>query len=156
MDKQTLGTIAEPTNSEILEAINSFASDVQKEFTVLKTDVGTLKTDVSVLKSDVSTLKSDVSVLKTDVATLKSDVSVLKTDVSTLKTDVNRIESQMVTKSYLDEKLGNFKGDMVALIRKEDNKTDRIVEELERHQVLPPASIQSIRDLHVFPAPPAI
>lgn len=135
MDKQPSNTVDETTKSEILEAINSFASDVQKEFTILKTDI---------------------SEIKTDVATLKTDVAVLKTDVATLKGDVTRMESQMVTKSYLDEKLGALKGDTVALIRKEDTKTDRIVEELELHNVLPPASIQTIRDLHVFPAQPAV
>ena len=38
-----------------------------------------------------------------------------------------RVEATMVTKSYLDDKLGGLKGDMVALVRKEDEKVNSLI-----------------------------
>ena len=34
----------------------------------------------------------------------------------------------MVTKDYLDDKLGDLKGDLVSLIRKEDNKVNALID----------------------------
>ena len=66
----------------LVETINKVViglAHIEKDFEVLKTDVGTLKTDVGTLKTDVGTLKTDVGTLKTDVGTLKIDVHILKT-----------------------------------------------------------------------------
>ena len=89
----------DPTNQDILDAINDFASHVDGE---------------------LSGLKSDVSGLKTNVSGLKSDVSCLKSDIATIK-------ATMVTKSYLDDKLADLRGDLVSLVRKEDDKVNALI-----------------------------
>jgi len=48
----------------------------------------------------------------------------------------NKIEATMVTKSYLDDKLADLKGDMVALVRREDEKVDCLVGTMEKKKML--------------------
>lgn len=92
---------------DILDAISLLADQMQ-EFHV----------DLSGVKSDVSSLKSDVSSLKSDVSSLKSDVAELKTDVGVLKSKVTRIESSMVTKDYLDDKMADLHSDVVKFVKR--------------------------------------
>lgn len=46
-----------------------------------------------------------------------------------------QIESKMVTKEYLDDKLFEVRGEIVNLGRKQDRKVDIIVEELVKRNV---------------------
>ncbi len=41
---------------------------------------------------------------------------------------LTRVESTMVTKDYLDEKLVDLRGDIVILLRKEDRKLEALIE----------------------------
>ncbi len=92
------------TRRDILEAISLFSTSVDNQF--------------SDIRQDISIIQQDVSVLKQDVSVLKQDVSVLKQDVSVLKYDMNGVKSTMATKSYLDEKIGNERGDRVEMVKK--------------------------------------
>lgn len=58
-----------------------------------------------------------------DNASTKDDLDRLAT-----KDDIQRIESTMVTKDYLDEKLADLRGDLNVLMRKEDNKLKTLIE----------------------------
>lgn len=99
----------EPRPSEILEAITTFADNVDRRLEHLETDVGQLKSDM-----------------------------------------VN-VKSQMVTKSYLDDKLCDLKGDMVSMLRKEDQKANRLVNILAENQVLTPSQAKDVLSFKVFP-----
>lgn len=123
-------------------------------------DIKTMQQDtleiVHFIKDNAAT-KKELEELRTELKNeLKNDISSLSTEVTSLSTKVARIESSMVTKSYLDEKLANIKGDNVSLIRKEDDKVNAIIEELDTQHTLPKASITTIKSHHVFPAPPII
>lgn len=85
----------EPTNYEILEAINNYASKTDERF--------------------------------------------------------DRIESQMVTKDYLDTKLADLRGDLVVLVRKEDTKMKKLVEVLERNKVISETDRNEILSMEPFP-----
>ena len=50
---------------------------------------------------------------------------------NTVDKRLNTIESTMVTKDYLDEKLADLRGDLTILIRKEDTKLKTLVEVLQ-------------------------
>jgi len=56
------------------------------------------------------------------IGLLADQVEDIRTDVSSLKSDMTVVKATMVTKSYLDDKLGDFKGDMVRFVRTEDAK----------------------------------
>ena len=51
-------------------------------------------------------------------------------DMNSLKIKVASIESRMVDKTYLDDKIADLRGDLIALSRKEDVKLSTLVEEL--------------------------
>lgn len=82
----------EPTLSDVMEVIQDFASSVDTRF----------------------------SQVDAQFAELRADVAVLKTDVAELKTDMSGVKSRMVTKDYLDDKLGDLYSDLVIKMRKED------------------------------------
>jgi hypothetical protein len=70
----------EPTNQDILEAINIFSNKVEERFSNLENDVSGLKDDVSGLKDNVSNIWGTIN-------------------------------TQMVTKDYLDDKIADLRGE---------------------------------------------
>mgnify|MGYP001590875897 CR=1 FL=1 len=62
-----------------------------------------------------------------------------------------KIEATMVTKDYLDEKLGDLRGDLTVLMRKEDHKLHELIGILETKQVLTPAEVKHLFSLEPFP-----
>lgn len=134
----------QPTNQDILEAVNQFATDIT-------VDIHDIKQDITGLKQNVSSLKQDVSGLKQDVGGLKQDFNSLQQDVSTLKEDMVTVKSTMVTKSYLDEKLSDLRGDLTMLVRKEDNKFTVLVDTLHNKKVLTASEVGRILALEPFP-----
>ena len=67
---------------------------------------------------------------------------------------LNRIEALMVTKDYLDDKLGDFRGDMVGLVRREYDKTERMVGILEEDRLISTDRAAELRSFEVFPQAP--
>lgn len=63
---------------------------------------------------------------------------------------VGRIESGMVTKDYLDEKLADLRGDFVVLTRKEDSKMLKLVEILKRRAIITEAEEKEILSMEPF------
>lgn len=49
---------------------------------------------------------------------------------------LDRVEATMVTKDYLDEKLADLRGDLVVLVRKEDTKLTKLIDLLSDKKVL--------------------
>ncbi len=79
---------------DVLEAINNFSSDVDRQF------------------SDVNNQFSEINKRFT------------------------KIESLMVTKDYLDEKIADLRGDLVVLVRKEDSKLKKLVDVLTKKKII--------------------
>ncbi len=57
---------------------------------------------------------------------------------------VGHLESSMVTKEYLDDKLADLHGDLVIMVRKEDKKVDVLVDILHKRHVLKDYDVQKI------------
>lgn len=47
-----------------------------------------------------------------------------------LEAEVSSVKSQMATKDYIDRRIGELRGDLVLMTRKEDVKLSALVEEL--------------------------
>lgn len=62
----------------------------------------------------------------------------------------NKIESVMVTKDYLDEKLADLRGDLVVLIRKEDTKVKKLVDILLKRNIITEAESKEIFTMEPF------
>lgn len=106
----------EPTNQDILSAINTFAQHTEERFTGVENRLIKVEDRLSGVENDVSSLKTN-----------------------------------MVTKDYLDEKLGDLRGDLTILMRKEDRKLTTLVEELVKYKVLPMESAQHVLNMEPFP-----
>lgn len=63
----------------------------------------------------------------------------------------NWAQANLVTKSYLDDKLADLRGDTVSLLRKEDQKVDELVKSLEETGVLKKPVARSIIGMGPFP-----
>lgn len=68
-----------------------------------------------------------------------------------LESRVTKIEANMVTKDYLDDKLADLKGDLIVLIRKEDTKLAALVEVLKERKVIDDDDIRKILSMEPFP-----
>ncbi len=68
------------------------------------------------------------------------------------KTDerFSKIEVTMVTKDYLDDKLSDLRGDLVVLMRKEDNKMVRLIDILKKRKVITETDEKEILSLEPF------
>lgn len=64
---------------------------------------------------------------------------------------LTRVEAQMVTKSYLDDKLADLKGDLIVLMRKEDTKLKALVDILAEKKVLTDEDKKRIFTMEPFP-----
>lgn len=117
----------EPTNRELLEAIQGFGKMTQ-----------TNTEDIKTLTGAVGTLKDTVSTLTEDIQDLKESVNVFASNteqrLKSLESDMGIIKSQMVTKEYLDEKINNVRGDLVALVRKEDDRVTGFVDMVHKNK----------------------
>jgi len=96
--------------NEILSAINSFSTDVDKRFSNLEGRFGNLEKTVNNLPD----------------------------------------------KAYLSSKLADIEGVVVTRQRKQEDKTNLILEVLEKFKVVPKEELEAIRAIHVFPSPPEV
>lgn len=95
----------------------------------------------------------DIVTFIKDNAVSKTEFNELKADVSGLRTDVDYLKAQMVTKVYLDDKLAELRGDLVVAININNDKSNKIVDELEKREVLDSVSAGNIKSIHPFPKP---
>jgi len=93
-----------------------------------------------------------VSFIK-DNAVTKTEFSnaVTKTEFNELKDRVGSIESNMVTKDYLDKKLTDLHGDLVSLVRKEDGKVRTVIDLLTKKKVIDDGEANEIKHMEPFP-----
>ncbi len=68
-----------------------------------------------------------------------------------LEKRLTRVESQMVTKAYLDDKLINLKADLTVVMRKEDHKLEALTRLLAVKKVITEDDAKSILSLEPFP-----
>ena len=134
----------EPTTREIqkdvhnvLVAVNKFATHVEKRFDAVEGDIRSLKEEFGGLKEEFGGLKEEFGGLKEEFGGLKEDVGFLKRN--------------MVTKIYLDEKIGDLRGDITELVHKEDRKFVALIHLLEDKDVLSEEDAVNILNMPPFP-----
>lgn len=70
--------------------------------------------------------------------------------VDKLDQRVGKIEVEMVTKSYLDDKLADLEGNLISKLRKEDEKLNRLIEVLESKSVLTREDTEQFKEYQIF------
>jgi len=108
-----------------------------------------------VVKEELKPITQSIDDLAESVAFVK-DNAVTKDEFALLDGRVSRIEAKMVTIDDLSRISGNVRGDMVVLVRKEDDKVNAVITALDEEKVLPAKRVEAIRSHHVFPAPPIV
>ena len=63
---------------------------------------------------------------------------------------LTHIETTMVTKDYLDEKLADLRGDVVILLRKEDRKLEALIGKLNEKAVITDKDVRELREIQIF------
>ena len=92
----------ELATKEILEAINTFSSEVDKQF-------------------------------------------------AQVKGEINNIKATMLTKDYLDSKLFDLRGDIISVIRKEDAKMAKLIDILQKRDIINSEDVKVILSMEPFP-----
>ena len=113
----------EPTIHDVLDAVNGFATSVEGRFNVI-----------------------DQRFEQIDQRFEQIDQRFEQIDQR-----FGRIESTMVTKDYLDEKIADLRGDLVVLIRKEDKKFSALIDVLKYRQVISNDEATKILSMEPFP-----
>ncbi|OGY42917.1 MAG: hypothetical protein A2Y67_03555 [Candidatus Buchananbacteria bacterium RBG_13_39_9] len=92
--------------------------------------------------------KKQLDSIRTDIQQFRS---VTEKRFDSVETDIKQIKSVMVTKDYLDEKLADFRGDLVVLTRKEDKKVMALVDVLKQRKLIDDADVKKIMAMEPFP-----
>lgn len=71
--------------------------------------------------------------------------------VGKLEHEVGQMRAEMVTKSYLDDKLAELEGGLIAKLRKEDTKLNHLVDMLKQKKVLTEQDAKQLAEIQVFP-----
>lgn len=64
---------------------------------------------------------------------------------------LTKIETTMVTKDYLDDKLADLRGDVILLARKQNKKLSEVVMELRSRNVFDEETAKRLLELEPFP-----
>ncbi len=125
----------EPTNLQIIQTVQGLAKNVHSfnhKFDKLNEKVDGLADNVQGLNTRVDGLADNVQDTMEAVHSLATNIDERFEQVDRRFEQVDkrlvRIESSMVTKDYLDKKLGDLKGDLISLVKKEDNKVNAFID----------------------------
>jgi len=99
----------------------------------------------------ISLLADNVQSISDRLDGLSTKVDGLTGRVDNITSRVSRIEATMVTKSYLDDKLADLRGDLIVLARKQNTKLNILIESLVSEGVLPRKVADKILALEPFP-----
>lgn len=120
----------EPTGAEILSAVNNFATQTEQNFQAINRRFEGI----------------DHRFEGIDQKFVSIDQRLDKIDQK-----INTIQATMVTKDYLDEKLADLRGDLVVLVRKEDNKLKTLLEIMTKKKLLSEQEAEIVLRKEPFP-----
>jgi len=86
-----------------------------------------------------------------EIGGVKEDIGGINKEIGGIKKELIKIKATMVTKDYLDEKMADLRGDLVVLIRKEDNKVRKLLDILEKRKVISTKETKEILAMEPFP-----
>jgi len=106
---------SEPTNQDILEAINSYATNTDRR---------------------LERIEGRLDGIDGRLDKVEGRLDGIDGRLDKVEGRLTRVESQMVTKEYLDDKLADLKGDILTILRKEDRRVTALVEIMQKKNIL--------------------
>ncbi len=122
MAKETQATL-----QDLMETINNFATRVQVEFTGVRSDIAGINERLDKVEIHLDKVETHLGKIDSTIAT------------------------RLVTKDYLDDKLGDLKSDLIILIRKEDAKLVTTINTLAKRKALTTTDKRHLLTLEPFP-----
>lgn len=113
--------------SEILKAINKLAADTDKRFNELESSINEFAN-------------------KTEMRFLG-----IETNIKEMKGEIGNLKMDMLTKDYLDERLFDLRGDIISVIKGEDNKLKELAKILKEKGAISKADFEQVFSLAPFP-----
>ena len=99
-----------------------------------------------------ATIQDVLEAVHEAVQTLTTHINERFLDVEARFNKIEGTMGTMVTKDYLDEKLTDLRGDMIGFFRKENQRTNLVVDKLHEKQVFTDHDVNEIDGLGMFPA----
>ena len=122
------------TIQDVLEAVNAASSATEVRFSELKSDIKTMQSDIKNMQSGMVTMQSDMKTVQSGMAT---------------KQDLNKLKLELI--DAMDDKNADLKGDLIVLMRKEDNKLAELVTVLKERALIDDNDIRRILGMEPFP-----
>jgi len=102
-----------------------------------------------VTKAEFNQLEVKVDGLDLRVGGLETRVGGLEQKVDGLSQKINQTKLDLL--DALDDKIGNLKGDLVILMRKEDKKVDHLIQLLQQKSVITEQDATTLLEIRPFP-----
>jgi hypothetical protein len=131
----------ESPNAEVLDAISLLSGQVQNISDHLQGFEKNTQAEFNIIHEALHEFAGHVD----------GRFDALESRMGSMESRVDTIESQMVTKSYLDDKIGGLKGDMVSMLKKEDQKMNRLIGVLSEKKILDATEARDVLSFKVFP-----
>lgn len=96
-------------------------------------------------------METRMSGVESKLSGVETRLSGVESRLGTVEKRLDSVEGDMVTKSYLDEKLFDLKGDLITLTRKEDAKLIKLVDILESKNVISHDDAGKVLAMEPFP-----
>ncbi|MBU1167077.1 hypothetical protein KKC60_01560, partial [Patescibacteria group bacterium] len=161
---KTLATKKEIEKLATREEMKTLATKKEIEKLATREEMKTLATKKEIKDLEISTkdeikdlaTKKDIEKLVTkeehhELIRFLQDHMVTKKDLEKTESKVGTIESTMVTKDFLEEKIADLRGDFVLLSRKGNDKLFCLIEILGQKKVLNKSEITRLEELKPFP-----
>jgi vacuolar-type H+-ATPase subunit I/STV1 len=157
----------QPTNQELLNGIQMLQGSIERlesSSSVMQGSINTLHDDVQDALEAIHDLSShvDEKFSNTDDKFSKIEDRFSKIDDRFSKMDGRLVSlegfvrTQMITKSYLDDKLASKLGDYLIIDKKQEAKINAFAGKLKDKNILTHQEANEIISMGAFPVPPAI
>ena len=144
----------EPKNSEIKHNLQEIKLDTKQR--ILKLKKNDIKMQQSITSLELTSLEMQNSINRlvqnTDdiIDALHMYVDTIDKRFDNVDNRFDKIEKTMATKSYVDYKFADFKGDFMGLLKKNDKKTIAIVNKLQQKKLFNKSEANSIKHIQPF------
>lgn len=124
----------DPTNQEILEAVNSYASRIEHRLESVEKCMDSMDKRMDSVDKRMDSMDKRMDSMDKRMAT---------------KEDVGKLRSDMI--DFIDKKFFDLKGDLIVIIKKQDKKINELITILPSKNVLSDKEAKALLRLGPFP-----
>lgn len=81
----------------------------------------------------------------------KNELEGVKNGLEGVKSEIKEIKAEMVTKTFLEDKLADLEGNVILRQRKEDKKVNLIIDLLKKKKIFGPSELKTLSEIKIFP-----